>query len=343
MPIRIPVADSSVGDQTGADASAIEQPDPGDVFPAMGADALPEVDPADLKTIWQQIALALFIAVPFAALIAAVPVLWGWGLNWRDVLIALAMYLITGHGVTVGFHRLFTHQAFHAKRWVQVALAVAGSMAIQGPMLRWVADHRKHHRFSDRDGDPHSPWRYGGNLKALSRGLPYPHIGWLFDIQQTSQQKFAPDLCKDRALVGISRAFPLWVVLSMLIPPAVGGLWSWSWQGALWAFFWGSLVRVALLHHVTFAINSVCHITGRRQFKTRDESRNVWWLALPSMGEAWHNFHHSAPTSARHGVGRFQIDTSAMLIRVMEKMSWVKDVRWPDAGFIARRRVAVTN
>ncbi len=305
--------------------------------------ALHEEDLADLKTIWQQVALALFIALPFAAIIAATPVLWGWGLSWRDVVIAGAMYAITGHGVTVGFHRHFTHHAFRAKRWVQVALAVAGSMAIQGPMLRWVADHRKHHRFSDREGDPHSPWRYGRNLRALTRGFFYSHLGWLFDIQQTSQQKFAPDLCEDRALVRISRAFPLWVALSMLIPPALGGLWSWSWQGALWGFFWGSLVRVALLHHVTFAINSVCHITGRRRFRTKDESRNVWWLALPSMGEAWHNFHHAAPTSARHGVGRFEIDTSAIIIRVMERMSWVHDVRWPDAGFIARRRVVVTS
>jgi stearoyl-CoA desaturase (delta-9 desaturase) len=302
-----------------------------------------DVDPADLKTAGQQVALALFVAVPFAAVVAAAPILWGWGLNWRDVVIAAAMYAITGHGVTIGFHRHFTHHAFRAKRWLQVSLAIAGSMAIQGSVLRWVADHRKHHRFSDREGDPHSPWRYGHSLKALTGGFFYAHLGWLFDVQQTSTKKFAPDLCEDRVISGISRTFPLWVALSMLIPPVVGGLWAWSWQGALWAFFWGSLVRVALLHHVTFAINSVCHITGRRPFKTTDESRNVWWLALPSMGEAWHNFHHAAPTSARHGVGRLQIDTSAIIIRAMERLRWVQDVRWPDAGLIARRRVAVTS
>jgi stearoyl-CoA desaturase (delta-9 desaturase) len=250
------------------------------------------------------------------------------------------MYVITGHGVTIGFHRLFTHRSFRAQRWVQVVLAIAGSMAIQGPVVRWVADHRKHHRFSDRGGDPHSPWRYGSNITALTRGFWHSHLGWLFDAQ-TSQQKFAPDLCKDRVISGISRTFPLWVALSMLIPPAIGGLWGWSWQSALWAFFWASLVRVALLHHVTFAINSVCHITGRRQFKTEDESRNVWWLALPSMGEAWHNFHHAAPSSARHGVGRFQLDTSAMVIRFMEHLHLVQKARWPDAGFVARRRVKV--
>ena len=201
-----------------------------------------DVDPADLKTAGQQVALALFVAVPFAAVVAATPILWGWGLNWRDVVIAVAMYAITGHGVTIGFHRHFTHHAFRAKRWLQVSLAIAGSMAIQGSVLRWVADHRKHHRFSDREGDPHSPWRYGHSLKALTGGFFYAHLGWLFDIQQTSTKKFAPDLCEDRVISGISRTFPLWVALSMLIPPVVGGLWAWSWQGALWAFFWGSLV-----------------------------------------------------------------------------------------------------
>jgi stearoyl-CoA desaturase (delta-9 desaturase) len=310
-------------------------------LPSEAAQTSSEIDLGDLKTTGQQIALALSIAIPFAAVIAAVPVLWGWGLNWRDVIIAVAMYAFTGHGVTIGFHRHFTHHAFRAKRWLQIVLAVAGSMAIQGPIVRWVADHRKHHRFSDREGDPHSPWRYGRNLKALTRGFLYSHLGWLFDVLQTSQQKFAPDLCEDPVISGISRTFPVWVVLSLLIPPAVGGLWSWSWQGALWAFFWGSLVRVALLHHVTFSINSVCHITGRRPFKTRDESGNVWWLALPSMGESWHNFHHSAPTSARHGVGRLQIDTSAVIIRVMERLHWVQDVRWPDAGLVASRRQPV--
>ncbi len=282
-------------------------------------------------------ALFLFIVIPFLAVLAAIPLLWGVGLSWRDAFIALAMYAVTGHGVTVGFHRYFTHHAFAAKRWLGVVLAVAGSMAIQGPVIRWVADHRKHHRFSDRDGDPHSPWRYGTNLAALTKGFFYAHLGWLFDVEQTSQERYAPDLVKDRAIKRVSSAFPVWVVASMLLPPLIGGLWSWSWQGAATAFFWGSLVRVALLHHVTFSINSVCHVTGRRSFKTKDRSGNVWWLALPSMGEAWHNFHHAEPTSARHGVRRLEIDTSAIVIWTMERLRWVKDVRWPDASIITRR------
>jgi stearoyl-CoA desaturase (Delta-9 desaturase) len=300
-----------------------------------------EAGEVEVKKVWEQITLGLFLLVPFVALIAAVPLLWGWGLTWRDVIIAVVMYAITGHGITVGFHRMFTHHAFRAQRWLRVTLAVAGMMAIQGPVIRWVADHRKHHRFSDRDGDPHSPWRYGTSLRALSKGFFYAHLGWLFDWEQTSQEKFASDLCRDSAIRRVSKAFPVWVIISMLAPPLVGGLWSWSWQGALTAFFWGSLVRVALLHHVTFSINSICHVTGRKPYKTRDESGNVWWLAVPSMGESWHNFHHAEPTSARHGVGRFEIDTSAMIIWTMEKLHWVKDVRWPDAGLIARRRIAV--
>jgi stearoyl-CoA desaturase (delta-9 desaturase) len=295
----------------------------------------------EVKTWPQQISLALFIALPFAAIIAAVPVAWGWGLTWRDVVIAVVMYYLTGHGVTIGFHRLLTHHSFRAVRWLQVALAVAGSMAVQGPVIAWVADHRKHHRFSDREGDPHSPWRYGNSLRALTKGFLYSHVGWLFDWQQTSQRRFAPELLADRAIRWVSRTFPGWVVVSVLVPPLVGGLWSWSWQGALTAFFWGSLVRIGLLYHVTFAINSVCHLKGRRPFKTRDRSQNVWWLALLSMGESWHNFHHAEPTSARHGVRLGEIDTSAIAIKLMEKLRLVHDVRWPDASTVARRRALV--
>lgn len=304
--------------------------------PAAGRD-----DP-DIKTVTQQVILALFLIVPFLALVAAVPLLWGWGLSWHDAVIALVMYAITGHGVTVGFHRYFTHRAFKAKRWLRVGLAVAGSMAIQGPVVRWVADHRKHHRFSDRDGDPHSPWRYGTNLKALSKGFWWAHLGWLFDVEQTSQERYAPDLLEDRAIVGVSRSFPLLVAASMLIPPAVGGLWGWSWSAALTAFFWGSLVRVTLLHHVTFSTNSICHLTGKHPFKARDRSGNVWWLSVLSMGESWHNLHHADPTSARHGVLRGQLDSSARFIWLMERLRQVNTVRWPDAGRIAGRRAAVS-
>ncbi|MFE0464883.1 acyl-CoA desaturase [Kitasatospora sp. NPDC058965] len=288
----------------------------------------------------ERIALALFIAVPFAALVAAVPVAWGWGLGWRDLLIATAMYFLTCHGITVGYHRHFTHRAFKTGRVLKIAMAVAGSLAVEGPVVRWVADHRKHHKFSDRDGDPHSPWRYGETVPALLKGLWWAHMGWLFDGEQTPQHVYAPDLVKDRDIRTISRLFWLWTALSMLIPPLLGGLLSWSWQGALTAFFWGSLVRVALLHHVTWSINSICHAVGERPFKSRDRSGNVWWLAVLSCGESWHNLHHADPTAARHGVLRGQVDSSARLIRWFEQAGWARDVRWPDAGRIAARRAA---
>jgi stearoyl-CoA desaturase (delta-9 desaturase) len=255
------------------------------------------------------------------------------------VIIAFVMYAVTGHGITVGFHRYFTHKSFKPNRAVKIALAVAGSMAIQGPVVRWVADHRKHHKFSDRDGDPHSPWRYGDTIPALMKGLFYAHMGWLFDQEQTSQRQYAPDLLKDRDIVRVSRHFPWLVAASLLLPAIAGGLWTLSWQGALTAFFWGSLVRVGLLHHVTWSINSICHAVGERPFKARDKSGNVWWLAIPSMGESWHNLHHSDPTCARHGVLRGQIDTSARVIWAMERLGWVSAVRWPVKERLEAKRV----
>ncbi|MGI8986545.1 MAG: acyl-CoA desaturase [Nocardioidaceae bacterium] len=293
---------------------------------------------ADSQSTVERVALAAFIVVPFLSVLAAVPVAWGGWLGWRDVVLALAMYAVTGHGITVGFHRLFTHKAFKPNHAVKVGLAIAGSMAIQGPVIRWVADHRKHHKFSDRDGDPHSPWRYGENLRALSKGFLHAHMMWLFDVEQTPMRQYAPDLMQDRDVVRVSRQFPLWVAVSLLAPALVGGLWSMSWQGALTAFFWASLVRVALLHHVTWSINSICHTVGERPFRSRDHSGNVWWLAVPSMGESWHNLHHADPTCARHGVLRGQLDSSARTIWAMEKLGWVSDVRWPVQSRLDARR-----
>ncbi|HET7691278.1 MAG TPA: acyl-CoA desaturase [Nocardioidaceae bacterium] len=295
--------------------------------------AEPELERAtlgkDVQSRKEQVALALFIAVPFLAVLAAVPVAWGGWLGWSDVAIVAVMYTVTNHGITIGFHRLFTHKSFKPNRIVKIVLAILGSMAIQGPLIRWVADHRKHHKFSDRDGDPHSPWRYGTNLKSLTKGFLWAHMGWLFDTEQTPQRKYAPDLMKDRDLVRISRTFWVWVLVSVLIPPVLGALLTWSWQGAVTAFFWGTLVRVGLLHHVTWSINSICHTIGDRPFVSRDKSANVWWLAIASGGESWHNLHHADPTCARHGVMRGQVDTSARVIWLMEKAGWVEDVRWP--------------
>jgi stearoyl-CoA desaturase (delta-9 desaturase) len=287
---------------------------------------------------WENVVLGVFIAVPFLALVAAVPVAWGWGLGWRDVAIAVVMYLVAGHGITVGFHRYFTHGSFRANRGLKIALAVAGSLAIEGPIIGWVADHRRHHAFSDREGDPHSPWRYGESVPALMKGLLFAHIGWLFDVEQTNTRRYTPDLLKDKDIVRISNLFPALVAVSLLLPALLGGLLSWSWQGAVTAFFWASLVRVGLLHHVTWSINSICHALGEHPFASRDRSGNVWWLALLSMGESWHNLHHADPTCARHGVLRGQIDSSARVIWIFEKLGWATDVRWPREDRLAAKR-----
>jgi stearoyl-CoA desaturase (delta-9 desaturase) len=288
----------------------------------------------------EQVLLAIFIAVPFLAVVAAVPVAWGWGLGWHDVVIAFVMYAISGHGVTVGFHRYFTHGSFKAPRAVRVALAIAGRLAIEGPVTPWVADHRRHHAFSDKEGDPHSPWRYGNDTKALAKGLWHAHIGWLFDIEQTNQERFVPDLLADKDIVRVGNAFRWLTAVSLLVPPLVGFAWSGTWQGALTAFFWGSLVRVSLLHHTTWSINSICHSVGTRPFTTKDRSTNVWPLAIISMGESWHNLHHADPTAARHGVDKGQIDSSARVIWVFEKLGWAHDVRWPKQARLDARRAA---
>lgn len=319
-------------------------PPPGTVTSASAQPADPDLVTAtwggDVQSRREQVALALFIIVPFLAVAAAVPVAWGGWLGWTDVVVMVLMYWLTGHGITVGFHRLFTHKSYKPNRAVKIFWAIAGSMAIQGPVIRWVADHRKHHKFSDRDGDPHSPWRYGTDLKALGKGFWYAHMMWLFNPEQTPQRKYAPDLMKDPDIVKISKQFPMWVAISLLLPAVLGGLLTMSWQGALTAFFWGSLVRVSLLHHVTWSVNSICHTIGERPFLSRDKSANVWWLAIPSMGESWHNLHHADPTAARHGVLKGQVDTSARVIWFMEKLGWVKDVRWPTRERIDSKLVA---
>ncbi len=274
--------------------------------------------------------IGLFVAVPLLAVLAAIPLAWGWGLGWHDIVIAAAFYVVTGYGVTMGFHRHFTHSSFKAAKPLRAALAMAGNMAIEGPVLVWVADHRRHHKYSDKEGDPHSPWRFGNDWQALTKGFLYAHIGWLFNPNMTSQEKFCPDLLADKTIRRISNTFPLWVLVSLLAPALIGGLWSMSLAGALTAFFWASLVRICLLHHVTWSINSVCHTFGNEDFDVRDKSRNVAWLAIPSFGESWHNLHHSDPTCARHGALKGQIDITARAIWIAEKLGWAWDVRWPE-------------
>jgi stearoyl-CoA desaturase (Delta-9 desaturase) len=292
------------------------------------------------STTFQRFLVGLFVGLPTLALIAAIPLAWGWALGWHDVIICAVFYTISGLGVTVGYHRYFTHGSFKAKTGLRVALAIAGSLAMEGPVITWVSDHRRHHKYSDREGDPHSPWRYGTDTRALAKGLLFAHMLWLFDPNQTSQEKFSPDLLADKNIKAVDKAFGPLVGVSLLLPALIGGLWGMSWQGALTAFFWASLVRVALLHHVTWSINSICHTFGIEEFDVRDKSRNVNWLAIPSFGESWHNLHHADPTCARHGALKGQIDISARVIRWFEQVGWAYDVRWPDVDRLTAKRPA---
>jgi len=276
----------------------------------------------------ERIVRTLVIALPPAALLCAAWLAWGGILHWQDLFVLAITYTLCGVGVTVGFHRLFTHRSFKTTRAVRALLAVLGSTAVEGPVVEWVATHRKHHRFSDRPGDPHSPHvDQAAGWRGALRGLVHAHVGWMFrGKDMANPRRYAKDLLADRDLCFISRTFPLWVVVGMAVPFGLGVALTGSIVGGLTGLLWGGAVRVLLLHHATFSINSLCHFFGHRPFATGDESRNLAWLAPISFGEAWHNNHHAFPTSARHGLLRWQLDPSAWLITALERSHLAWDV-----------------
>jgi stearoyl-CoA desaturase (delta-9 desaturase) len=249
-------------------------------------------------------------------------------LRWHDLVVLAITYTLSGLGVTVGFHRLFTHRSFKTTRAVRAVLAVLGSTSVEGPVIEWVATHRKHHNFSDQPGDPHSPHvDQAAGWRGALRGLLHAHVGWMFrGKDMANPARYAKDLLADRDLRVISRLFPLWALVGLLVPFGLGMALTGSLVGGLTGLLWGGVVRVMLLHHATFCINSLCHFFGRRPFPTGDESRNLAWLAPFAFGEAWHNNHHAFPTSARHGLGRWQFDPSAWLINGLERCHLAWDV-----------------
>jgi len=287
-----------------------------------------------------KVLVALFTGVPVLALIVALPLAWGSFLGWSDLVLMTVFWLLSAGGITVGYHRFFTHGSFKANRPLKIALAVAGGLAIEGPVLNWVADHRRHHKYSDKEGDPHSPWLHGDDWKGLAKGLYWAHYGWLYASQATSAEKYCPDILADKDIRRVHKAFGAIVAATFLVPAALGGLMTMSWLGFFTALFWAGFVRVALVQHVTWSINSICHTFGNTPFASRDQSRNVWWLAIPSLGESWHNLHHADPTAARHGVLKGQIDISARAIWLFEKAGWARDVRWPTPERIAAKRAS---
>ncbi len=271
----------------------------------------------------------LITAVPALLLALAGWQAWNRELRWRDIAIFLVMYLPAGLGITVGFHRLLTHRSFKTSPWMRGLLGILGTMAIEGPVISWVADHRKHHAYSDRLGDPHSPHvDHGGGLRGSLRGLAHAHVGWLFDHQHRgARERFAPDLLADPVIAFVDSTFVVWSLAGLAIPFGLGVLIGGTVQAGLEGMLWGGAVRIFVLHHVTYSINSLCHFFGRRRFATDDESRNLMWLAPLSFGEAWHNNHHAFPTSAIHGMGRLEIDLSGMLISALERAGLVWDVQ----------------
>jgi stearoyl-CoA desaturase (Delta-9 desaturase) len=276
-----------------------------------------------------KIANLIGVPLPLVGLIAAIVLLWDRAVGPLELGLLVGLYLLTALGVTLGYHRMFTHRAFESSRAFRAIVAVLGSMAVQGSVITWVADHRKHHTFTDQAGDPHSPHLAGPGFWGALKGLWHAHVGWLFETVGTAErERFAPDLLRDRVLKVVDKLFFLWVGLSLAIPFALGWLLGRGLGAALTALLWGGFVRVFLLHHVTWSINSVCHFFGRKRFAIEDESRNVFWLAPLSMGEAWHHNHHAFPTSAFHGLSPWErvADPTGLLIALLEKLGIIWNV-----------------
>jgi stearoyl-CoA desaturase (delta-9 desaturase) len=259
------------------------------------------------------------VVVPFAGFLISIGLVWNRWVDGADLALLGAFYLLSAVGVTVGFHRLLTHRSFQTQPRVQRAFAILGSLSLEGSVLDWVADHRKHHAHTDQEGDPHSP--HVGHGSGL-QGLWHAHVGWLTEKQgQAGWERYASDLYRDPKMRKVGRRFPLWVALSLLLPTLAGfGLHGRTLEGAIRGFVWGGLVRVFFVHHVTWSVNSVCHFFGRRRFATDDRSTNVAWLAIPSLGESWHHNHHAFPRSAHHGLRWYELDPSALIISCLEKL-----------------------
>jgi stearoyl-CoA desaturase (delta-9 desaturase) len=288
--------------------------------------------PSDIQPVANEtrdrIITGLVTVIPFLAVIVAGWQVWGSALNWTDVFLFVALYFFTGVGITVGFHRLLTHRAFKTTPWLRGLFGILGSAAIEGPVISWVADHRKHHTFSDEHGDPHSPHvDHGGGWKGAMKGLFHAHVGWIFiHTQRGNKERFAPDLIKDPVISWVDGTFIYWAILGLLLPFFLGWIIGGTVVAGLTGLLWGGLVRVFVLHHFTYSINSLCHTFGRREFETADESRNLALIAIPTLGEAYHNSHHAFPTSATHGLRWYQVDISSLVINGLEKAGLAWDV-----------------
>ncbi|MGH2793739.1 MAG: acyl-CoA desaturase [Actinomycetota bacterium] len=296
--------------------------------PAPATRGIVRLDARQLR-IQRRVTLLLTVLPPLAV-VAAIVSLWGTGITKTDLGIMFAFYAFTGFGITLGYHRLFTHRSFRAIKPLRVTLAIAGSMAVEGSVISWVATHRRHHAYADELGDPHSPHlAQAGGLRGVILGLAHAHMGWLFSSEHSDRNEWAPDLCAERAIVRVDRHFGTLTLATFLLPALAGLAITGSWVGMLTAFLWGSLVRVFLLHHMTWSINSICHFYGKEAYQARDESRNVWPLSIGSFGESWHNNHHAFPWSARLGLRAWQIDPGWYVLRALRLVRAVGNVKVP--------------
>lgn len=288
----------------------------------------------------QRIVNLIFILVPLCVLVWAIVYAWGRGVGWTELGLMTGLYLATGFGVTIGYHRLFTHKSFRTGKVVTTILGVLGSMASEGPIITWVAHHRCHHQHSDQEHDPHSPHGHGSGIMGIAKGFFMSHVGWMIVGGRRDLKKYVPDLEADPLVRTLSRTFLLWMALSLILPAVLGGLITMTWWGAFMGFVWGGLIRIAVVHHITWSVNSVCHIWGSRPFDSHDESRNNAIVGVLALGEGWHNNHHAFPTSARHGLKWWQFDSSYLIIKAMEKVGLVWDVKVPSAERMAQKAVA---
>jgi stearoyl-CoA desaturase (Delta-9 desaturase) len=284
--------------------------------------------------------VALAVLLPLVAAAFAIALVWDGSLHPWNLALLVVLYLLTGVGTSVGFHRLFTHRSFKTSRPIKIGLGILGSMAAQGPVLQWAATHRRHHEAADSPGDPHTPHRGSGHEEdGAIRGLLYAHVGWMFSSQEgANPDRYIPDLLADEDVCWLNRTFLLWVVVGLALPFLAGLALTGTWAGAMAGLLWGGLVRVFLLQHATFSVNSICHSLGARRFQTRDASRNVWWLSLITFGEGWHNNHHAFPNSARFGLMRGEADPGGWLIGVLERLGLAWDVVHVSPHRLSQRR-----
>ena len=301
---------------------------------------IPDHAPPARRPLVIRAGIVLTIVLPILGLAAAVALMWGWGCSWTDLALLAGMYLVTFLGITVGYHRLFTHRSFDTSMPLKVLFAVAAGMGVHGDLIGWVATHRRHHQHSDTPDDPHTPHGHGDGVWGWLKGYWHSHIGWFFAPPPADLERYARDLSKSPTLRAVSRLFPVWVTLGFVLPAVLGGLISHSWAGAVTGVLWGGLVRVFLVHHVSWSINSACHLWGGRPFESGDESRNNAVFGVLAMGEGWHNSHHAFPTSARHGLSWWQPDVSYWMIRALWAvgLAWAVKVPNKEAKAAKRRR-----